>query len=395
MQDINTLSNALRAGSQSKAKLSGLDEQYERANALRNSAGPAINQYGTVSPLGVLANVMNQSQGRKQLRELKPQREAARLGIANNENAAALYGAQQNLNKFDYQKQSDTAKAGALVKAAQAKADVDAGRARTLAEAKASAQGKPEAWVNKDGTGQVTGSQTDAGFVDKDNNLIDISGKIPYKEFSVATNEVGDGVGKTSAKDVLGFKKTIRAVDDTYKAIGDMTEGDRATFNDKGSQLKNILIKTLSPAGFEAIAEDSLAGYSPATKRMLVTLNKMSGEERNRLFGGALTPTELSSSRDFLPAVMGRGLDWIVSTLEAGKRSSANSLYDMPDQKQWLIDSGIVGADYVPAQNKLGYDPLAPVTPEKAPTQYTQDQLMNMSDAEFDAYEAAQTGGTK
>jgi hypothetical protein len=436
MNGINDLSAALRAGSQAKAQMSGLDEQYERANALRGAAGPKINQYGTVSPLSVLAGVVGKSQGRKQLRDLAPQRAAARQSMADNENAQGLYNAKIAANKVvqDQSNYDDTAAAtvdaartlnankgltasklaetnanaattaygrdvateatrvGTTADTAEllASAKVEASKVLTqgqidaaialagvnasaadkaevirkavaakLAEAKANTQGKPEAWVNKDGSGQVTGFMTPSGFVDKHGKPLDIGTKIPYKEFSVATNEVGSGVGKQSAKSILGFKNTIRAVDDTYAAIGNMTEDDRAAFDDKGSQLKNILIKSLAPASFEAIAEDSLAGYPPATKKMLVILNKMSGEERNRLFGGALTATELSSSRDFLPAVMGRGLEWVVNTLETGKRSSANSLHDIPSQRGWLVNNGIVGEDYAPTGNALGFNPLA------------------------------------
>lgn len=364
MAGLDELSLALRAGAQGKADLAGLDEDYTRAATMRDTPQSQINRYGQVSPLSVMADVLRQSSGRKKLREIAPQRAAARSAMADSASALPLYQAQTAADKFQYAKESDATKATALVQAAQAKATRAAETARTLATAKGGARSKPEAWVNKDGSGQVTGFMTDEGFVDVDGQPVDIANKIPYKEYSVSTKSVGGGVGKTSAKDLAALKSSIRAVDNTFQAIETMTTEDQAAFNDKGHQAKIIAMKAMTPASFEALVESSFAGYPPATQNMLIQLNKMSAVERNRMFGSALTATELSSSKDFLPAVMGRGLPWIVEALKTGKKASVNGLLDSnTGQRGWMEEAGIITPDYQPEARAMTHDPLTPDTP--------------------------------
>jgi hypothetical protein len=99
MADIEALKQALRQGAQGKANLASLDEQYARGVALRDGASAKMDQYGQVSPLAVIADVMNASQGRRDLRELGPERDAARQSVANNANAMGLHTAGVNAEK--------------------------------------------------------------------------------------------------------------------------------------------------------------------------------------------------------------------------------------------------------------------------------------------------------
>ena len=77
MANIEELQRALRQGSDAKARLAGLDEQYQQAQD-RGVATTKKDRYGQVSPLSVLADVVGQSRSRRDMRELAPQREAAR-----------------------------------------------------------------------------------------------------------------------------------------------------------------------------------------------------------------------------------------------------------------------------------------------------------------------------
>jgi len=92
MANIEELQRALRQGSDAKARLSGLDEQYQQAQD-RGVATTKKDQYGQVSPLSVMADVVGQSRSRRDMRELAPQREAARSNIAQHENAQGLFNA--------------------------------------------------------------------------------------------------------------------------------------------------------------------------------------------------------------------------------------------------------------------------------------------------------------
>ena len=92
MANIEELQRALRQGSDAKARLAGLDEQYQQAQD-RGVATTEKDRYGQVSPLSVLADVVGQSRSRRDMRELAPQREAARSNIAQHENAQGLFNA--------------------------------------------------------------------------------------------------------------------------------------------------------------------------------------------------------------------------------------------------------------------------------------------------------------
>jgi hypothetical protein len=93
MASLPELTLALRAGSEGKAKLAGLDEDYTRATSNRDTMNSRMDRNGYVSPLMVLGDVLKNSRGRQQMRELKPQREAARAAIGENENALGLFQA--------------------------------------------------------------------------------------------------------------------------------------------------------------------------------------------------------------------------------------------------------------------------------------------------------------
>ena len=203
---LDALTLALRDGSQAKAKLAGFDEDYERANALRTTSD--FNQpdrYGQLSTLGVLSDVIGQSQGRKQMRELKPHREAARMAVAENENAPALYQAKVAADKVVRDQTNLENKAAALKQAAALanKQKVDA--AALVAEADASKRNEPEAWVNPDGSGIVNGFNTPSGFVGQDGKVADIRGKIPYREYSIATRDAKKGSGSGDAIDPMAM----------------------------------------------------------------------------------------------------------------------------------------------------------------------------------------------
>lgn len=118
MADLDMLASVLRSGAQGKADLAGLDEDFARANAMRDNKGPQANQYGTVSPMSVMANVINQSRGRKQARELAPQRAAARQSIADSSSAFPMYQAGIASKKAVQDQLNADNKAGALTKAA-------------------------------------------------------------------------------------------------------------------------------------------------------------------------------------------------------------------------------------------------------------------------------------
>jgi hypothetical protein len=122
MAGLDELALALRAGQQGKADLAGMDEDYARATSDRDTMMTKADRYGQSSPLMALGDIIKNSRGRQQMRELKPQRVNARNAIAENASALPMYQAQQAENAVQYGQEQDTAKAGALVQAAALKA---------------------------------------------------------------------------------------------------------------------------------------------------------------------------------------------------------------------------------------------------------------------------------
>ena len=124
--DLENLSVALRAGARAKAKQAGLDERYARAASLSDAANTKVDKWGQAAPLSILADVIGQSQGRRQMRDLAPQREAARADIAANENAAGLYQAKLAQEKVARDQANIENSASALVLSQQKIADAKA-----------------------------------------------------------------------------------------------------------------------------------------------------------------------------------------------------------------------------------------------------------------------------
>lgn len=132
MDELAQLRAEMLRGNQAKSQLAGLDEQFTRANSMRDAGMTAPNKYGYASPLQAVADIMKNSTGRRQARELAPQREAARQAIGASAGALPLYQAQQQLNKDAQAQDNYEATALARTVAAQKLADAK-GDERSLA----------------------------------------------------------------------------------------------------------------------------------------------------------------------------------------------------------------------------------------------------------------------
>ena len=91
MARLDDLQLTLDRGNRGKADLAGLDERYATAKALRDSAMPEVNAQS--SYLAPLVNVLKRNRGRKELREIAPQRQQARADIASSASALPMYNA--------------------------------------------------------------------------------------------------------------------------------------------------------------------------------------------------------------------------------------------------------------------------------------------------------------
>ena len=215
MTPLEQLQQRVNANNQATGRLAGLDEHYARANALRDKPMTGPDQYGQLSPLQAIADVLGNEQGRKQVRELAPQRTAARADIARTASALPMYKAQvdadavaQGQKNFETVEGNKISAAGLLAKA-KAKAESD------KAAAVANARGAPETWITRDGKESYTGFPTDKGFM-TESGLKDITKLIPYKEYSVATRALTKARGKDgSAMDKVGSPDLVTQVLDS------------------------------------------------------------------------------------------------------------------------------------------------------------------------------------
>ena len=86
---------ALRGDIGQAGKVDALSRQRSRAEALRGTAMPTNDQYSNVSPLEVIASSMGQSLGKRQLRDVNPQLQAAQAARDESTVVPTIYGLQR------------------------------------------------------------------------------------------------------------------------------------------------------------------------------------------------------------------------------------------------------------------------------------------------------------
>jgi hypothetical protein len=325
MEKLNALTLALRQNAQGEADLGGLNEDYARAENMRNTSNAKVNQYGTVSPFAVMADVINQSRGRKDMREIAPQRTAARSSVANNANALPLYRAQQMEQQNAYDKTIDAQNQQNVV---NARADTNANRAlkQTMdaAELKAeqdkyaSEQSQratgPTAYTDKESGNTVYVSRDKAGnFINSEGTILNsLQGLIekPTETTDITQFGYGDKAEDKIANDSLMLMGQANRVGTKANALPDSA---KAELNSGAVRFGQWFLDAATPQGLNALIKSEYSGYSPEAKSFLESLARMSAEERHALFGAALTEGEERSGAEFLAFVNGLSLDQIMS----------------------------------------------------------------------------------
>lgn len=98
--NLDELSLLLNQGAQASGNLAGLDERYERANALRDQPIQEMRGNATGTGLSAIANLMNSYTGNKRAAAIEPQRATAREQMAGAKNALPMYQARQNETRY-------------------------------------------------------------------------------------------------------------------------------------------------------------------------------------------------------------------------------------------------------------------------------------------------------
>jgi hypothetical protein len=339
MADLDMLANILRSGAQGKADLAGLDEDYARANAMRDNKGPQANQYGTVSPMSVMANVINQSRGRKQARELAPQRAAARQSVAESANAFPLHNARQSQENFDATELNKLNAAKGLARAKLAK--------RTISDR-----------INPD-TGAVERVETDenGNLYREGVNVGDSSQWVKAPTKSNTTNTPGGGYVDKAAN--ARAETGIKTLGRLNSALGYVAKLDEKTTTRLNST-KERLIKFgtgMLPSELKQLVQGERES-DPQVKKYFSYLSGLSGEQRNELFGSALTEVEKMSSDEFLAGVMTLTLDDQTSRLRNGVKDGVEAITIMD-----RIHGGPKGSRYTDSLGAMDFGNLAEPSP--------------------------------
>ena len=203
-------------GAKAKSTLDSLGRKRTRADSLMDyTANMPKGSFGVVSPYEIAAQVLGNSQGRRQNRLLDKQSEGLQQSISQGEAGKYRAGLEQaalkargERDKWGYDAQTAAEKQAESVRQYEA-----------TASAKASAKGNPITMMDTDGTNPVTGYMTGRGFVDKKGNLVDISRKVPWdKEGAggagggVARKPLTAGQMQTGLKDLEKVLKPIEGV---------------------------------------------------------------------------------------------------------------------------------------------------------------------------------------
>jgi hypothetical protein len=349
MQDINELAQALRQSSQDKSHLIGLDEKYADAKKLRDTKTAKSNSVGYTSPLAILADVTRQYSGINKMRELAPQRDAARTSIAQNENALGLYQARTaqdaaNQKQANYDKtfgyNADEAKTvRGLARARQDKLDKEAIEKERVRVAEKLDTENTRIGENKTKEGvRVAENEADMDLVTK---IDPDTGKERTVRYNSATGEAFlDGkkilnfsewpsaAAKTQDMPNLGSgMKTVDAsavkavemldqVSRVQTMAGALNASEIAEMSSLGNQLTELGIDLLGPDIALPLLKDRLSKYSDPVKQFMTNIASLGDVERNELFGSALTATEAKLSKASSPSISGVPLDVIEMRLD-------------------------------------------------------------------------------
>jgi hypothetical protein len=382
MEKLNALTLALRQNAQGEADLGGLNEDYARAENMRNTSNAKVNQYGTVSPFAVMADVINQSRGRKDMREIAPQRTAARSSVANNANAFKLYQAQQ-IDQQNKQAQDNFETTNALkLSTAEANAAKDQTALELEAERYATQEGQDQTALNLTAENleskQENALKLSTAKALKDQAALELTAKnledkqnqratLPVEYYDengnsmfISTTGAGDFITsddtkldslagltrapektETSEAGVSGYerpaidKPAIKAVEvlGQNKRIMGVARGlsaeSQAALNSPNVRMKEFFLNAFSPSDAEALIKEQFSGYPQEAKDFLVSISRLTAIERHELFGATLTQGEKESANDFLSRVEGLTLTQMVNRMKDTHNMSVTTLENM------------------------------------------------------------------
>ena len=373
MANIEELQRALRQGSDAKARLSGLDEQYQQAQD-RGVATTKKDQYGQVSPLSVLADVVGQSRSRRDMRELAPQREAARSNIAQHENAGALYNAVRQQKRDNVSDEQfgithglNKSKQAEVARQNQIKNDrytTEQGQVKT----------PPVEYTDAEGNTRQLVSLGDGRWKDENRNIItSIAG---WTKAADKTKDVS-GSGYSNDWERKEFQKLLNTSTELAHISGkadNLSQSDLKLMNDKGTVFKQLLIKGVTPNLFDQFRKENYTGLSKSAQDFLTQINMMDSERRHALFGAALTGNENAKFDDIALAAKGLSIGKMLDRLSIVAESNQDKVVNLDTTSPHFKGTPI----YENRQKEIG-DKYTPAWSGSYSAQVTEDQWNELS----------------
>lgn len=449
MQNLKQLSLALRNNSQAKADLAGLDEQYGEATKLRDSQSAKINQYGTVSPFSVIADVINNSRGRKNVRELAPQRTAARTGVADTANALPLFNAQQKINAatqaqsnanrtFDYGVTQDEQEQERALKQATAKEAQRVEKLRLEAERFGINEEQDQTAINLDATNReedlaiAEGKRTTETYIDpktlrtstvtiapdgkkyqlgadgKETSK-DVTGLVKYSDyagdggsssFSLTAPQLQRGL-KAYRKEVNKLSPIVIGVNALNEELATLPNNMRDIpgigYGEGGTSLGAQGLRAFSGMFNEGKSGKIHAKWTQAIAPLIrvqagLTQTKTELERVEQQFGANWLSSE-ATFREQYPEVM-KALAADIQTMEGTFLPGVKDYYNSRVKGQGELTLAERAKFVNPFEPNKKVGPTGPVN-EQAGTNKTEAELLQMTDEEFNTYEAAVNASMK
>ena len=313
--DFAELQRAMGQNTQAQADFQATEDPYAYAQELRGGANLQPDAYGQISPLQILGDMIGQSTGRRDVRNIEDERK----GLS--QTMAAAEAMKQNYEAEGVQQ------ARALKQTAEARAvEKNTRDAQVAARNKVN---KSETFTN--GTDKITARfDEDLGtWVDNDTAPIDLndwtqdktaSGGRAHKNLGKAEKEEITSLSKRTAK----ISKLVGTFRPEYSQLGGMP-----------TKFINNLGAGLSKSGLLAIIDDdeTLTPQAAAAGRWWSEfLGDYSLEERHSLFGATLTNNERASWEESLNVLRGMNPEDVKLQMQSmvdRKREAASQTYNL------------------------------------------------------------------
>jgi hypothetical protein len=184
-------------------------------------------------------------------------------------------------------------------------------------------------------------------------NGVEVGNRSDYTKAPTKTQETkgGSGYGDNLDNRAIPKLETMGQANRVAKIGNTLSPESKAKLNDSSDLLKQVMLRSFSPRGAAALIKNRFSGYDQDAKDFIVSISRLSAEERHKLFGSALTQTEKESAQDFMDRVEGLSLDQMLSRLGDTYRANEDSLITYDN-----VGNGTSYADIVARSNWNQFD---------------------------------------